>query len=895
MGGPAAARLVAQALLPRAEREYIIGDLEELYVLRERRYGRAYAKRMYVREVLISIASRRRPWRGRPGRPRTMRRSVMWTGVFADVRLAIRSLWRAPAFVLLAVLTLAIGIGSTTAVFGMLNQLLLRPLPGVTASGEASYLRFHDRREAEASQPLGLTLADFDAVRREATLLDGVASYGLSGVTLRFGDRRPIAVSAQLVYGDFFEVLGVRPAAGRLLGAAETELSADPLAAVISERLQASLFASAADAVGRTLLVNGEPIRVLGVAGGGFTGSERGSEIDIWLPHGALVPLVGFEPERLRSSESAMHDHIVTKVRAGVSVEAATGQLSAILGRLAARGGPGGEYVGGMRPVLYPGLHTPPLWRERTYGSLRLLGGVVGVVLLIACANVAGLLLVRNVRQRARAGVRLALGASPGRIARQQIVESLLLGVLGTAAGLVAAWLIVLPFRGERLVRMPAFEGFALDGRVLLFAAILSIVTAIVFGTLPALLASRVDPGETLRAAGPRDTGRHGVLRSTLTVGQIALSLALLIGGLLLTRTVRNLYDVETGLNTDNVLALAVRVPRDLDDAAREALQRAMLASVERVDGVSAAALDLHGPHGSMMMGHVRAPGAAPEERARAAMIPVTPGWFEMLGVRPSAGRTFVPTDWRAGSAGIVLTESLARRLFGRTDVAGRRVLGGFAAAEDLEIAGVIPDIRSAFQPDMAMDAFFVTYDRAPGLPFMTLLARTSRTEAAIARNVAEAVERLLPEQAIPEATYLAERVDTIHSERRIFSRLLGFLSTFAVVLAAVGLYGVIAFSVADRRREIGIRLAVGARPARIAGLVARHAAAIVAVGIAIGILLAYALSSVLESRLFGVARTDLVSYAAAALLLAGVAACACVLPVRSAIRVDPLITLKEQ
>ena len=227
--------------------------------------------------------------------------------------------------------------------------------------------------------------------------------------------------------------------------------------------------------------------------------------------------------------------------------------------------------------------------------------------------------------------------------------------------------------------------------------------------------------------------------------------------------------------------------------------------------------------------------------------------------------------------------------------MAGRRVLGGFAAAEDLEIAGVIPDIRSAFQPDMAMDAFFVTYDRAPGLPFMTLLARTSRTEAAIARNVAEAVERLLPEQAIPEATYLAERVDTIHSERRIFSRLLGFLSTFAVVLAAVGLYGVIAFSVADRRREIGIRLAVGARPARIAGLVARHAAAIVAVGIAIGILLAYALSSVLESRLFGVARTDLVSYAAAALLLAGVAACACVLPVRSAIRVDPLITLKEQ
>ncbi len=897
MTGPGLPRLIARVFLSARDREFIIGDLEELFAERVVREGRAAATRQYVRDVIVSVLSRAFSRSASPGRPPSTGggKEGMMSGLALDVRSAVRSVLREPAFGALTIITIALGVGSTAAVFGMANQLLFRSLPGVVNGGGAAYLQFRSVSEPESVEGHGIPTLDFDELRRSATLFDGVASYGLSTLHVSVGDARPIEVMSNTVYGDFFEVLGVGSSAGRLLAAAETDLDADPLVAVISEKLHSTLFAQSGDAVGRTILVNGHAVTVLGVAGGGFAGPERGVDIDMWLPYSALVPLIGFTMERLRSRTSTMHDDIIVRLRDGVSMQAAEEQLASILTRLPGENAELREYYADLRPMLFAGLQVPPMWRAMTFNSLRILAGIVALVLLIACANVTNLLLVRNVKRRGAVATRRALGASSGRIARQSFVESLLLALLGTLAGLAVAAMIALPFRGERLVRMPAFESFSLDTHVLLFAVAVSILTAVLVGTVPATLAARFDLGAALREAGGRDTVRLGTIRSILSAGQIALSLALLVGGLLLMRTLRNLYAVDTGLDIRNVAALSIDRPRDLDGSELEGFYRRILATVREVPGVEAAALDIYGPHGSRMLGRVSLPGASRSEQSSASMVPVTPGWFELLGVEPVSGRTFQQPDWRTGSSDkVVLTASLARHIFGHEDVVGRRILAAFAEPKEREIVGVTEDIRTAYALDQPQDVFFVPFSDAPPLPFLTVLIRTSRFDAPLARQIRAAVERLLPDLPIPDPVPLSVRVDSIHSEKRLFSQLLALLSALALLLAAVGLYGVIAFTVAGRRREFGIRLALGAESGRIGTLVARHAAAIICAGTVLGLVGAFGLSRILRNRLFGLQPIDPVSYALAALLLGMVALAACWMPTRSAMRVDPVTTLKE-
>ncbi len=475
------------------------------------------------------------------------------------MRDALRTLRRERAFTALTVATLALGVGSSAAVFGMVNQLLLRPLPGAGNGRTAAYVQFRSPVRPEGTNGEGISTPDFDALRRDATLFDGMASYGLVGLTVSRDDARPIAVYGERIYGDFFDVLGVRPAVGHLLEAPETELGADPSRAVVSERLSTRLFGTSTGAVGRSIRMNGRSVTVVGVAGGAFRGPERGIDVDVWLPLGALVPLVGATPERLRSRDAGLHGDIVVRLAPGARVEAAEGQVAEILGRLARD--EGDPRLAELRPRLYPGLDTPPIIRAITYRSLRTLGIVVALVLLIACANVANLLLFRNVAHRGATATRRALGASSGRIARQRLVLSLLLATLGTVGGLGVGWLVALPFRGARLTRMPAFEGLVLDAHVVLFAGVASVATALLFGTVPALLAGRFDVAASLGRSRSGDTGGSGRVRSALSAGQLGVSLALVVAALLLVRTVHNLYAADSGLTIDGVSEIFLRRP----------------------------------------------------------------------------------------------------------------------------------------------------------------------------------------------------------------------------------------------------------------------------------------------------------------------------------------------
>ena len=301
MRRPGYLALLARLLIPRRDREFIVGDLDELYAKRAGEEGRLTANLRYLQGVLASAAARRFE-RGRRERDPTPggQRSRVVCDMAADIRHAVRSLRHRPSFTIMVVSTLALGIGPTAAVFGMVNQLILRPLPGVANSGTAAYLRF-----GVPGRYVGLTLLDFDELREGTTLLEGIASYGLTDQNVTLDNSRPIAVLASTIYGDFFEVLGVEPSAGRLLSSSETGLDANPLVAVISESLRGRLFGPREEVVGRTVRMNGQPVTIVGVAGGDFTGPERGIEVEAWLPHTALVPLVDFTREILMSADSS--------------------------------------------------------------------------------------------------------------------------------------------------------------------------------------------------------------------------------------------------------------------------------------------------------------------------------------------------------------------------------------------------------------------------------------------------------------------------------------------------------------------------------------------------------------------------------------------------------------
>jgi predicted permease len=886
-------------VVPARHREFVLGDLEEEYG--KRAGGSEFsATWRYWRLALASIAASafrsegRRP--PKPSRPRGEdAMKVFWR----DVVHGLRVLRRRPLFTLTLVIMLGVGIGATTAVFSLANWILLRPVPGVMNARRLVTIEFLGKEQWQKTGISAQNLIDLDAA---ATTLDGVAGWQPQQLQVMGPDGRAIELSGVTVGGgDYFGVLGVRARLGRLLTAEDSEPGHPSFVAVISSDMWRTMYGADPNVIGKVLRVNRYPLTIVGVARDEFRGVERNSSIDVWFPSSIYAEIRHFpDVERLRSRGAGIFwSGAVGLLAPGATAEAAQAQLRQIMDRLIEAYPEENEEYTDNRPTLIESIGLGRDFRTYMSGTIRVLVAVVALVLVIACANAANMLLFRGVERRGEAAVRRALGATSGRLLRQQAAESLIVGVLASVAGVGVAYAFRALFRG---MRMGIFnlDNVPFDGRVLAFALLAAITTSLLFGLVPTALSRRLDMTQTLRVSGRRDTSAKTHVRSAIAVVQLALSLTLLVGAVLLTRTLFNLYNVDLGFDAEHVYAfLTDTEPQGYDTDRRNVFEMALLDRLQQTAAVDAAALTVNAPFAGVTSGHsIRHPDD------RDSMVPVkmdwvSAGYFETLNARMLAGRALGPEDRVSGSSGpmnVVVSATLARQLFDSSPAVGRTVALGAREPRDLLIVGVAADKRLASltgEPEAMV--YQPLDDPERHHEWMYVLVRTRLPLNDAEALVRQAVDALDPALPITQVERLSDKVERHLSEERLFARLLVALASIALLMAAVGLYAVIAYGVAQRTREIGIRMALGARRRRVMAMVLKQAGLLAGIGVVLGIAGGLALSRFIESRLFGVEPLDPGVYAAAALLFGVVTLAAAYVPTRRATLIEPVVALRHE
>jgi len=789
------------------------------------------------------------------------------TSILQDLRFALRALARRPGFAALALATLTLGIGATTAVYSVLRAVVLQPLPfaaperlvrliATTPEGDdfaVSIPDFRDYREATRSFRALVALADRDVAllgRDEPTRLTGVAASE-----------------------GYFELLGVRPAFGRPPVAADFAGGAD--VAVLSDAAWRTHFGGDPAILGRKVDLDGAPVVVVGVMPRGF---ESPGDPDLWLP-------LRFDPQAERE------DHVlavVGRLADGVDAGAATAELHGIAKRLGAQFP---ETNGGWSVRLVPLREwlVPPQV-ERTVWVLM---GGVGLLLLLTCANLSSLLLGRAVERRREIGVRAALGAGRARIARQLLTESALLATLGAAGGALLAALVV-PLLPHLLPPdIPHAEAIAVDGGVLAFAAFVAGLAALVFGFAPALAASASGIREA--AAGLRTTGAKSRTRDVLVVAELALAMTLLIGAGLLVSSFLRLQRADLGLDTE-LVAVPLALPQGRNQGELGRLVLAIEERVAAIPGVVAVGATNVSPlsGGSTAIDlSVEGRASGPGETRSARWRSVTPGFFRASGVALVRGRALRPADYATDAeAVVVVTGALARDLFGKEDPIGRRIAMGVNGDNWRRIVGISEDVRDVALAEPPQPTFFMP---ELGWPWMTLLVRAQRDPAALATPVRKAIWSVNANLPVPTVEPMSARVATAVLRPRFQMIVMAGFALVALLLAAVGIYGVISQLVASQTREIGVRLALGAAPAGILRRVLTRGATLVGAGLLLGAVASFALARTMGSLLFETEPADPLTFLGVAGVLAAVGLASVLLPARRAARVEPLRALRAE
>jgi len=809
--------------------------------------------------------------------------------LWQDIRFGARTLLKKPGFTFIVIVTLALGIGANTAIFSIVNAVLLRPLP----YQDAERLTLFRATEAEKeSNPF--SYPDIVDLRERQQSFTELAAIRSGGWTLT-GTGDAARIPGARVSAEFFPMLGVKPVVGRVFLPEEDRPGA-PRVVMLHYNQWQKRFGGDPEIVGRQLTLNGYSHTVIGVLPPEFHFFPV--EISIAEMYGTLA----FEGERLNQRESRFLA-VIGKRKPGVSVQQAQADVSGVAARLAEQF-PNSNAKRGIKLV---DLH------EQVIGNVRLalwvLLGSVLFVLMIACANAANLLLAQAAARQKEIAVRAALGASRWRVLRQLLTESLLLAGCGGTLGILLAHWTIKALASLNPKGVPRLTEINLDGRVLLFTGIVVLVTSVAFGLAPAWQAAKIDLSQTLKEGGRTGAGISGArLRRGLVVAEIALAFVLLIGAGLLIHSFSRLMQVDLGFNPNNVLKLSVSLPPTVykDDAQKNAFIERALERIKALPGVEAAAsanvTPLTGYAANLPFDIENRPPALPGEQPNAEYRAVSADYFRALGMQAPRGRGFTEQDVKQSSqsgGGVIINEALAERYWPGEDPLGKRILiaksnPAQAGGQWREIIGVAGNVRqTGVETAPLPEMYEPTLRNAAG--FYDIVVRSSVPPESLTRSVRAEFRELDPDLPLFTIRTLAETVQMNLARQRFAMQLLGAFAALALVLASIGIYGVLAYSVTQRTREIGVRMALGAQPRDVLLQILREAMQWVLAGGLCGLLLALALSRMLANLLFGVTATDPLTFAGVALLLIVVALLACVIPARRAARIDPMIALRQE
>jgi len=817
-----------------------------------------------------------------------------------DLRYALRTLARTPAFTLTAVLTLALGIGANTAMFSVVNAVLLRPLPFADPDRLVFVFSQNSRRNEGQMRVSALDFADW---QREARSFDAVAAHVGTGFTFSGDEAAPELAIGQLVTQDFFRVLGVQPLVGRPFVADEFTPGRDR-ALLLSYGLWQRRFGSDATVAGRIVAVNGRPYEIAGVMPRAF--GYPTDRYQLWAPL-ALTSETP-DPDALPVNRNTHYLRVIARLKPGVVEARAQAEMSAIADRLAS------QYPDtnrGLAARVLP-LGDQLLGDVRT--ALLVLLGAVGFVVLIACGNVTNLLLARATSRQRELAVRAALGASRARLVRHLFTETAVLYVGGAIAAIVvASWALALA-DSLKPDGIPRLADATIDARVLAVTSLVSMLTALVFGLAPAIHGARTDVGDALKS-GVRTSGTsrgRQRLRAGLVVGQLALSMVLLVGAGLALRSFMRLTHVDPGFDADGQLTFGIVMPAARYPGAAEMrlFQSRLIAGLAAAPGVQNAGATTHLPFtGQNLENGFTAEGfeVPADGRGRegpvAGLRGIAGDYFAALGIPVTRGRAFSAADREGMPLVAIVNETFARKYWPGQEAIGKRLRLGGPSSDDpwRVVVGVVGDIKhmgpaAETRPEVDLPfaqldpGFVTTWARGP-----SIVLRGSLPTASLASIAREHVKAADPTMPLTNVQTLAALASDIVSQPRFRTVLLGVFASLALVLATVGVFGVLSYFVTERTQEIGVRLALGAGPADVVRMVVARAVALAAGGTAIGLLAAVPLSRSMQALLFEIPPFDLLTFASVALGLVAAAALASYWPARRATRVDPVAALRME
>ncbi len=808
-----------------------------------------------------------------------------------DVRYSLRMIAKAPGYAAIAILTLALGIGANTTIFSWINSTLLNPIPGLASPNEVVALSLGRGTD----NPFPFTYPDFEAMRDGQQSFVGITAANIAPMSLT-GKGKPERVWGMVASANYFDLLGVRPILGRGFLPDEDNKPGGAPVAVISYRFWQTHLGANPDVVGQTLEINQHPYTIVGVAPAVFQGSQTGLRSEIWIP-------IMME-EQLMPQGDLIHDHhyfwltALGRLKPGVRPEQAQEEMTLRLKR-EAKNYPE-EHKGHDSVSVYPLWRNPFGANQFLSTLLPMLMTIAGLVLLLACANVANLMLVRSVARRREIAIRLSLGANRWRLVRQLLVESLILALAGgLVAFAITFWTAGTFMKFIPKTDFPISLGMRVDHTVLLATVVISVLTGVIFGILPALRAS----GEAPIAVLKEDTGsasggmRKARLASALVVAQISLSLLLLICAGLFIRSFMSAQQINPGFNPHNVLIATYDLfTGGYSEASGVEFDRQLVAKLEAQPGIQSVALSSRVPlgfgGGSTAVNPEGYVSQANESMETQVAI-VTPNYFQTLQIPLVKGRDFTPQDTKSSQRVVIVSETFVNRYWPNQEALGKQ-LNSDLTHEWFTVIGVARDSKVNGLNEKPTPFLYLPQYQVYRAT-MIVLARTNGDPLAAGKTVEKTIHELNADLVVFDITSLDLREQIASFGQRVAGTFVGAFGLLALVLAAVGIYGVTSYTTRQRTHEIGIRMTLGASKRDVLRLVLGHGLRLTLIGVALGLAASFALTRFLTSLLLGVTSTDALTFSSVALLLCAVALFACFIPARRAMRVDPMVALRYE